>query len=176
MDQPRIPGETDDTGLAVRITKTHAMSKDVVLGYAFRVLNTIAGLTSNQRRRAQARRSGSTNHRRRGIMTLSINSERISEIAGEMFIAIARKAGVPEPAMVAVEQFYRDRRVNTLEWDMETFAPAMQHFIWGLACMLPVIDDDLDAHMSVGDEPAERLSLLSAYLDGVIDTTAVQSD
>ncbi len=50
MNQLSITGETDNIGLAVRTMKTPAMSKDVVLGYAFRVLNTIAGLASNQRR------------------------------------------------------------------------------------------------------------------------------
>ncbi len=112
------------------------------------------------------------------MTSFSINSERVSELAGEMYIAIARSVGLPEPAMRAVERFYRDPGVNLLEWDVDTFGPAMRHFIWGLACTLQIIEESPDAPDAPEDlvsDATEMLTMLSAYLDGVIDTTEALS-
>jgi hypothetical protein len=56
MDQPSIRGETDDVGLAVSTMKTPAMSKDIVLGYAFRVPAIAAGRQPKEQHRKGEKR------------------------------------------------------------------------------------------------------------------------
>src|SRR5690242_14829403 len=113
----------------------------------------------------------------RALRELDINQviaeyrEQINTINFSILIAALEAICTDDDIVQPLVRHFADNDVLKIEWDIDSFAPALNHVAWNLACTIPIIFEGAAPEIQrKALKVAATFECLAAYLTGISRT------